>query len=226
MKRFRIVITAGPTREPLDPVRFISNQSTGTLGLTLAEAALKRGHEVTLIIGPTERPSAKGVRRVDVETAGQMERQVKKAFSRADALVMSAAVADFRPLKVATRKIKRLGAIGSLRLWRLELIENPDIVAGIARRRKPTQAVVGFALETENLLSNARLKLRAKKLDAIVATRLHLKSRKRGPFGASPVEGAIIDREGKAETFRALAKDKLAGRILKTVEKLLADKAR
>lgn len=220
----RILITAGPTREPIDPVRFISNYSTGTLGYTLAALARRKGYQVTLISGPTELPCPKGVTRISVETAAQMQASVAKNFPRADALIMSAAVADFRPLRVANQKIKRSGVAGSLRLWQLELVENPDIVAEAARRRRPTQAVIGFALETQHLLANARRKLRAKDLDAIVATRYFPKRRGQGPFGAEPVEGAILDRKSRAKIFRSLPKKLLAQRILDTVKQILAER--
>lgn len=218
----RILITAGPTREPIDPVRFISNYSTGTLGYTLAALARRRGFHVTLISGPTELPCPRGVVRIPVETAAQMQAAVAKTFPRADALIMSAAVADFRPLRVANQKIKRSGVAGSLRLWQLELVENPDIVAEAASRRKPTQAVIGFALETQNLLANARRKLKAKDLDAIVATRYFPNRRGQGPFGSEPVEGALLDRKGRVKTFRSMPKNLLAAKILETVEQVLA----
>ena len=221
-RRYRLLITAGPTREPIDPVRFISNYSTGTLGHTLARMAKSRGHQVTLISGPTELVAPRGVKKIDVETAGEMEQAVAKAFPKADGLIMGAAVADFRPIRVATQKIKRSGVAGSLRLWQLELVENPDIVARVAQQRKGNQTIVGFALETEGLLANARRKLKSKGLDAIIATQLSLKSKGRGPFGTDPVDGAILDRAGHVKSFRALAKTRLAARILDTVEELLA----
>ena len=221
-KNYRILITAGPTREPIDPVRFISNHSTGMLGYLLAAMAKSRGHAVTLVSGPTQLETPRGVKRVSVETASEMEHAVSKIFPKVDALVMSAAVADFRPIRVATRKIKRSGVAGSLRLWQLELVENPDIVAKTARQKKQTQAIVGFALETERLLPNARLKLKSKNLDAIVATRLSPRGKGRGPFGSDPVEGAILDQAGHAELFRTISKKRLAARILNVVEKILA----
>ncbi|MBI1953270.1 MAG: phosphopantothenoylcysteine decarboxylase [Candidatus Omnitrophica bacterium] len=223
-RRYHLLITAGPTREPIDPVRFISNHSTGTLGYTLARLAVRRGHRVTLITGPTELAAPGGIRRVDVETAGEMEQALTKAFGKADALIMGAAVADFRPIRVSTQKIKRSGVSGSLRLWELELIENPDIVAGAARHRKPHQVIVGFALETERLLANARAKLKSKNLDAIVATQLSPKGKGRGPFGADPVDGAILDKSGRTKSFVRLPKTLLAARILATVESLLASR--
>ncbi len=218
----RLLVTAGPTREPIDPVRFISNYSTGTLGYTLARMAKARGHQVTLISGPTELKTPSGVKKINVETASQMEQAVARIFPRVDALIMSAAVADFRPIRVATQKIKRSGVAGSLRLWQLELVENPDIVAKAASQRKENQVIVGFALETQRLLPNARLKLKAKGLDAIVATRLSPREKGRGPFGPDPVDGAILERAGRVESFRAISKSKLAARILDTVEKIIA----
>jgi phosphopantothenoylcysteine decarboxylase/phosphopantothenate--cysteine ligase len=224
---YQLLITAGPTREPIDPVRFISNYSTGTLGNILARAARARGHQVTLISGPTEIPCPAGVKKVDVETAAQLHQQVVKNLSKADALIMGAAVADFRPIRVATHKIKRTGAAGSLRLWQLELVENPDIVADAASRRRPHQAVIGFGLETEGLLANARRKLIAKHLDAIVATRYYPKTKGqgRGPFGPEPVDGAILERTGRPRPFQRISKELLARRILDTVEAILARRA-
>ena len=221
----KLLITAGPTREPIDPVRFISNYSTGTLGYTLAALASRRGYQVTLISGPTELPCPKGGLRVPVETAAQMQQAVAKTFPAADVLVMSAAVADFRPVRVANQKIKRSGAAGSLRLWQLDLVENPDIVAEAARRRRPGQAVIGFALETQHLLANARRKLKGKGLDAIVATRYFPTRKGCGPFGSEPVDGAILDRRGRAKEFRSLTKKLLAARILDAVGRVLAEQS-
>ena len=221
-RRYKLLITAGPTREPIDPVRFISNYSTGTLGYTMAKIARARGHQVVLISGPTEIPCPAGVKKVAVETATEMHQAVSKTFPKMDALIMGAAVGDFRPLRVANQKIKRSGVAGSLRLWQLDLVENPDIVADAASHRKPTQAIVGFALETQNLLPNARAKLKTKDLDAIVATRYFPDKQGRGPFGDEPVEGAILKRRGTAKAFRSLKKQVLAGRILDCVEEVLA----
>ena len=220
--RYKLLVTAGPTREPIDPVRFISNTSTGTLGYALAKLASSKGHQVILISGPTGLAVPRGVRRIDVETAVDMEQAVLKNFPKVDALIMSAAVSDFRPVLAASRKIKRSGAAGSLRLFQLDLVENPDIVARASEMRKDGQAVVGFALETERLLANARQKLASKNLDAIVATQLHPKQKERGPFGELPVDGAILQKRGKPQIFKALPKNVLAARIMKTAEALLA----
>lgn len=192
----------------------------------MAKMAKARGHRVILISGPTELPKPVGVVRVDVETAHQLEQAVSRAFPRVDALIMGAAVADFRPIRVAAQKIKRSGAAGSLRLWQLELVENPDIVANASSQRREGQVIVGFALETENILLNARRKLKTKDLDAMVATRLPLGTQGRRPFGSDPVDGAILDRAGQVKTFRRLSKSRLASRILDTVEALLATRVK
>ena len=224
--KYKLLITAGPTREPIDPVRFISNYSTGTLGYALAKAARARGHQVTLISGPTGLPCPTGVKKIDVETAAELQKQVTKSLPKADALIMGAAVGDFRSIRVASQKIKRSGAVGSLRLWQLDLIENPDIVAEAAGRREPHQAVIGFGLETEGLLSNARRKLAGKHLDAIVATRYSPKLKGCGPFGKDPVSGMILERGGKPKPFQSMRKEILAQRILDTVEGILVRRAK
>ncbi len=219
----RLLITAGPTREPIDPVRFISNYSTGTLGYRLADLARKRGYDVTLISGPTDLDCPTGVKRIQVQTAAEMHQAVRRAFPKSDALIMSAAVGDFRPIRVANQKIKRSGAAGSMRLWQLELVENPDILADASSQRKPNQVVIGFALETQQLLSNARIKLKAKNLDAIVATQYAMK-KGAGPFGLKPVAGAILTRSGKSQSFRSITKELLAAKILDTLEAIRAAK--
>ncbi len=217
----KLLITAGPTREPIDPVRYISNYSTGTLGYRLADLARKRGYDVTLISGPTELDCPKGVKRILVETAAEMHQEVGRAFPKSDALIMSAAVGDFRPVRVANQKIKRSGAVGSLRLWQLELVENPDILADASSQRKPNQVVIGFALETQNMIVNARTKLKAKNLDAIVATQ-YVPKKGKGPFGLTPVDGVIITRSGKNQPFRSVTKEVLSARILDTLETIVA----
>ncbi|MCM8794405.1 MAG: phosphopantothenoylcysteine decarboxylase [Candidatus Omnitrophica bacterium] len=219
-----LLVTAGPTREPIDPVRFISNMSTGTLGYDIARLAQKAGYRVTLISGPTGLEAPKGVTRIQVETAADMEKAVLKVFPRADGLIMSAAVADFRPVRVAARKIKRSGVPGSLRLMQLELVENEDILARVSELKRPKQVIIGFALETERLIPNARGKMRSKGLDAIVATLLSARDRSKGPFGDLPVNGAILWATGQVHSFRREPKNRLAKRILKTMDALLSRK--
>ena len=159
----RLVVTAGGTREALDPVRFLGNRSSGLMGYAVAQAAIDAGAEVVLISGPTALPAPYGVSQVDVETAVQMKDAVTEAVVGADAIVMSAAVADYRPRDVRSEKIKKseLGATLSL-----ELVTNPDIIASIDQ---PGLVKIGFAAETSNLVEHARKKLQEKGLDLVVA---------------------------------------------------------
>jgi phosphopantothenoylcysteine decarboxylase/phosphopantothenate--cysteine ligase len=167
----RIVVTAGPTLEALDPVRALSNRSSGKLGFALAERARARGAEVTLIAGPVSLPTPPGVRRVDVESALSLQRALWDALgpdlSKADALIMAAAVADYRPKAVSDSKLKRSGALT------LELEPNPDLLAEIGARRTAARPVlIGFALETdtdEKIVESAREKLTKKRVDLVVA---------------------------------------------------------
>jgi phosphopantothenoylcysteine decarboxylase/phosphopantothenate--cysteine ligase len=160
-----VVITAGPTRENLDPVRYLTNRSSGKMGYALAENAAARGAKVMLISGPTNLPTPQNVEKVPVETALQMLEATKSAFQNADILVAAAAPADFRVLEAAPQKIKR----GDQKLSEIQLIANPDIVASCAATKKSGQIAVGFAAETGNLVEEARRKLATKNLDVIVA---------------------------------------------------------
>lgn len=159
----KVVITAGPTREPLDPVRFITNRSSGKQGFALAQALAALGAEVTLVSGPVHLDTPQGVRRIDVETARQMHEATLNALASADILVGAAAVADYRASEQAPEKIKKTGETLTLTLAR-----NPDIIAD-ARRQYPQKFIVGFAAETEKLAEHAREKLQRKKLDLIAA---------------------------------------------------------
>lgn len=165
-----VVVTAGGTQEPLDPVRYISNRSSGKQGFALAQAALDLGAQVTLIVGPTAHlPTPVGAQRVEVGSAEQMRNAVLAACARADALLMAAAVADFKPAQIAEQKIKKTADTLTLSL---ELTRTPDILAAVREMRKQGQGpkiVVGFAAETHDLLANAAVKLRAKGLDMIAA---------------------------------------------------------
>lgn len=159
----RLVITAGGTREALDPVRYLGNRSSGLMGFSVAQAAVDAGAEVVLITGPVELPAPFGITRIDVQTALQMRDAVSDAIEGAHAIVMSAAVADYRPRDVRSEKIKK-SELGST--LSLELVTNPDIIAGIDL---PGLLKVGFAAETSNLIDHARKKLREKGLDLVVA---------------------------------------------------------
>lgn len=208
MKFSRILITAGPTRERLDSVRFISNFSTGTMGYELARAALRRGYRVTLISGPTclRRPS--GARVIEVESAKEMLSAVKRNLKSADCLFMASAVSDWRPEKAAAGKIKK-GA----HPFMLKLVRNPDILSGI-RKAKHKKVIAGFALESGNLIRNARRKLKQKNLDFIVANKIGPRS----PFGKGRTDATIIDRYGNQEKIPNAAKGYIAGRLLEKVE--------
>jgi phosphopantothenoylcysteine decarboxylase/phosphopantothenate--cysteine ligase len=156
------LITAGPTREPLDPVRFLSNRSSGKMGYALAEAAVRRGAKVILISGPTALKPPDGVEAVPIETAAEMLHAVMARMSEATVVIKAAAVADYRAKNIASQKLKGKSAFA------LELEPNADIASEVSARRAG-QVVIGFAAETENVLENARKKLAAKKLDAIIA---------------------------------------------------------
>jgi phosphopantothenoylcysteine decarboxylase/phosphopantothenate--cysteine ligase len=162
-KNLRFLITAGPTREAIDPVRFISNRSSGKMGYALAAAARKISQHVTLVSGPTCLKPPRGVKFVGVVTADEMARAVFAQFLKSDIVIMAAAVADFRPKFAAGKKMKKERG-----LPRIELEPTTDILRALGRRKKH-QLLIGFAAETDNVESNAVKKLRAKRLDMIVA---------------------------------------------------------
>lgn len=162
LAKHRIVVTAGPNREAIDPVRFLSNRSTGRMGYAVAQMARRRGAEVTLITGPTTLPRPAGVTTVEVATAREMHRAVLRAFARATAVVMTAAVADYRPEEVQSRKITK-----GPKPINLRLVRNPDILQTLGQRKR-NRILIGFAAETHDVLARATRKLREKNLDLIV----------------------------------------------------------
>ena len=172
MKKIHLLITTGPTHEPIDPVRIITNRSTGLMGYEIAKQALKRRYKVTLISGPTGLKPLPGVKSISVERAIDMKRAVLREFRKADCLIMAAAVSDFRLKRVYSQKIKK-----KKRLF-LELTENPDILKSLPP--KSGRVLVGFSLETGNLLRNARKKLIDKNLDLIIA---NIIDKRNMPFG-------------------------------------------
>ena len=201
----RFLITAGPTREYLDPVRFISNPSTGRMGLALARAALKRSHQVTLILGPVHARLPKKARIIHVQTTNQLARACFKHFPRTDCLIMSAAVCDYRPAKTSATKIKKSSAP-----LPLKLIPTTDILAELGRRKKH-QLLIGFALETAQLRTRALAKLKKKHLDYIVAnTPASLDSEKIDPI--------IISADGSTDELGAVSKLTLARKIIRLAE--------
>ncbi len=163
-KKLNILITAGGTREPIDPVRYITNASTGRMGYAIARAATQAGHAVTLITAPTTLRPPKGAAVIDVVTSDEMFKAVKATFAKCDCLIMAAAVSDYKPAASSKTKIKKQPSALSL-----ELKPTRDILKWAGRNKTKDQTVVGFALEDTNILASAERKLKAKKLDMIVA---------------------------------------------------------
>jgi phosphopantothenoylcysteine decarboxylase/phosphopantothenate--cysteine ligase len=205
----RIVVTAGGTQEPVDPVRHISNRSSGKMGYALAAAARDRGAGVVLVTAPTSLPEPPGIEVIPVETTARMKAAVTKAVAGADALIMAAAVADYRPKDTAKAKIKK-----DAPTLTLELVRTPDILAGA----KGDFIKVGFAAESEDLVANAAKKLKAKRLDLIVANDITARG---SGFGAETNKVTIIDKSGRAESLPLMSKREVAGRILDRVAGLL-----
>jgi phosphopantothenoylcysteine decarboxylase / phosphopantothenate---cysteine ligase len=204
----RVVVTAGPNREPIDPVRFIANRSTGKMGFAVAAAAWRRGADVALIAGPTTLPTPHGVRRRDVTTAAEMLQAVETEFEACTLLVMAAAVADYRPSEVAPQKLKkRPGPM------RLDLTRTVDIL-GTVGPRKGTRFFVGFAAETQDVLANAERKLTGKHLDLIVANDVGAADT---GFAVDTNAVTIIDRSGQHTTVPLMSKDEVADRIIDRV---------
>jgi phosphopantothenoylcysteine decarboxylase/phosphopantothenate--cysteine ligase len=207
----RILVTAGPTREPFDPVRFITNYSSGKMGYALAIVARRRGAAVTLISGPSVLPVPAGVDFIPVSSAVEMREAVMKHLSGADIIIKSAAVADFRPSKRADAKIKKKGGPLTLTLER-----NPDILAEIGKI-KEGRILIGFAMESENLVENAKAKLMKKNLDLIVAN--DVKQSGAG-FQTDTNIVKILDRAGGIEELPLMDKIEVAGRILDRAKRL------
>jgi phosphopantothenoylcysteine decarboxylase/phosphopantothenate--cysteine ligase len=212
LKGEHLLISAGPTYEPIDPVRFLGNRSSGKMGYALAECAMRRGAIVTLVSGPTAITAPAVSEFVPVETSAQMRSALLERFPRASITIMSAAVSDFAPAKMAGQKIKREAAL------HLDLQPTADILAELGSQRAPGQLLVGFAAETENLAENARRKLDRKHLDAIV---LNDVSRPGIGFGSERNAGQIITTEEMIE-IPEMTKFEMAGRILDTVAALQA----
>ena len=203
----RVLVTAGPTYEKIDPVRFIGNYSSGKMGFALAEACAEAGAEVTLVAGPVSlTTSHASIHRVDVESAAEMYRAAVDAYDRADAAIMCAAVADYAPETVSDVKLKRSGDERVLRLK-----PNPDIAAELGRRKRPGQCLVGFALETNDEESNARLKMEKKNLDFIVLNSL----RDAGAgFRCDTNKVTVIGREGEPVEIPCKLKTEVAADIV------------
>jgi phosphopantothenoylcysteine decarboxylase/phosphopantothenate--cysteine ligase len=208
----RVLVTAGATREAIDPVRFISNHSSGKMGVAIARAAWLRGADVTLVAGSLEVAVPDGIRSVRVASASDMEQAVGAAIGATDVLIMAAAPADFRPSTVAETKIKKAKAPAAL-----ALTATTDILTSTLERRPAHLVAVGFALETESLLENARAKLRVKQLDLIVANRAGVDGE---GFGADTNRVTILSAAGE-EQLPLLPKAEVAELLLDRIEVLL-----
>jgi len=207
----KFIITAGPTREFLDPFRFISNPSSGKMGFALARAARDRGGEVVLISGPVNLPPPPGLEFVPVTSARRMRDEVMKHLPGAGAVIMAAAVSDYRPARYSPRKLKKGGERLSL-----DLVRNPDILGELGRD-KDGLILVGFSAETENIVDNAAEKLKSKNLDLIVANDITAPA---SGFGAETNLVTVIGREGGVEEWPLLSKDELAALIIERVRKI------
>jgi len=205
----RIVVTAGGTQEPIDPVRHIGNRSSGKMGYAIAEAARDRGAEVKLITAPTSLPEPVSIEVSHVKTAAQMKEAVAKAVTQADALIMAAAVTDYQPKSAAKAKIKK-----ETPGLTLELIRTPDILTEV----KGNFLKVGFAAESEDIVANAKLKLEKKQLDLIVANDI---TDPHSGFGTDTNKVTLIDRDGKVENLPLLPKREVADRILDKIVELI-----
>ena len=199
----RILITAGPTYEPIDPVRFIGNRSSGQMGAALASAALAGGHTVTLILGPVTAamPTADNVRRIDVFSSRDMHDAVLREFPRHDLLIMAAAVADFRPKSISEQKVERGGTLT------IELESTEDILAAAGRIKRPDQRTVGFSLVKRGEITRSREKLRRKNADLIVYNPLDTMS-------SATIESILLYPDGRSEELPTRPKADFAAILL------------
>lgn len=213
----RILVSAGPTQEPIDPVRYISNRSSGKMGYAIAEAAQARGARVVLVTGPTTIPAPRGVEIVPVETAEEMTKALSARLSWSTVVIMAAAVADFRPKRPASQKLKKQGKIETT----LDLERTTDILAALSTQRT-TQLLVGFAAETNDLLAHAAEKLKTKGIDLIVANDV---TRPGGGFGSEQNAATLIDRQGQVTELPLKPKRELADNILDAARRLVRPEA-
>lgn len=205
LKGKRILVTAGPTREAIDPVRYITNHSTGKMGYAIARAAAWRGAEVTLVSGPVELPPPLGVKVVSITSAREMFEAVTEAAGRQDAIIKAAAVADYRPAHVGTEKTKKKDGDMEIALERTD-----DILAWLGDHRRPGQFLCGFSMETENVLANSMTKLEKKHVDMIVANSLRVEG---AGFGADTNVVTVITKD-EARELPKMTKLEVAHRIL------------
>jgi phosphopantothenoylcysteine decarboxylase / phosphopantothenate---cysteine ligase len=197
----RILITAGPTHEPIDAVRYIGNRSSGRMGIAFCDAALAAGHSVTAIFGPVQLTAPPQVRRVNVETAAQMQAAVLREFPNHDLLIMAAAVADFRPVRVRSEKLARSGSL------MIECEPTDDIVAAAARGKRPDQRIIGFSLEARGNTARSHEKLARKSLDLIVYNPTDTMS-------STTIESVLIWPDGREEAMAKQSKADFARMLI------------
>ncbi len=203
----KILVSAGPTREKIDPVRFVSNRSSGKMGYAIAEAARDMGFEVTLVSGPTALMPPEGVNFVAVESAAEMAEAVKSRAMEQDCIIMTAAVADYRPVQIAESKLKK--GDGNLII---EFERTEDILASLGKMKRPGQLLAGFAAETDDLIANALSKLRRKNLDWIVANDVRPSDR---GMGADNNAVTMLSIDGQRVEFPLAPKKEIAEKIVK-----------
>ena len=205
-----VLVTAGPTYEAIDAVRFIGNHSSGKMGVAIAETLANKGANVTLVIGPSSISSSHpNIKRVDVTSAEEMWKACEANFSKSDVAILSAAVADFKPKNVSSKKIKKTSGFDSV-----ELVETIDILASLGKQKKKNQVLVGFALETDNEIENAKIKIKKKNLDFIVLNSLNDKG---AGFKHDSNKITIIDKHNKIENFQLKAKSEVAEDIVNKI---------
>jgi len=215
LKGKTVLVTAGPTREYLDPVRFLSNRSSGKMGYELAEEAWRRGASVMLVSGPTHLFPPPEVEFKRVETAEEMEREVRRRFARADILIMAAAVSDFKAVKTSPKKIKKQ-EIGK----KIELILTKDVLKGVGKEREG-KILVGFAAETENIVENAQKKLKEKDLDLIVANDV---SEEGIGFESDDNQVSLVSADGKTIHTERKSKREISQIIMDRIEEIIGKK--
>jgi len=210
----KVLVTAGPTYEPIDPVRFVGNHSSGKMGFAIAEACFLQGADVVLVSGPSsEKLNYNEIKRINITTANEMLEQCKTEAPKADIIIMNAAVADFTPVQQATQKIKKEKSESE---WQMALIKTTDILALLGHSKLPHQYVMGFALETENELKNSLEKLNAKKIDSIVLNSLN---NAHAGFGFDTNQVTIISKNGNQEVVPLKSKTDVANEIVVFISK-------
>ncbi len=211
----RVLVTAGPTREPLDPVRFLGNRSSGRMGFALASAAWRRGAEVNLVTGPSALPDPPGVTVIRVETGEEMKEEVHSSLPDADVLIFAAAVSDFRPGEASHQKLKRSPEGEGMEIL---LDPTPDIALSTLEARKTDAVALGFALETEDLLANAKKKLREKGFHLIAANSA---TEEDAGFDVDTNRVTLLDTEGGVEELPVLPKEEVADKLLDRLTRFL-----